>query len=229
MSVQTSKSAAACPARLPSEFGLIRPMPPLWLLPTKDDLDPRDRFEAAPELEAWIRQAFIDGICDTVNPDHAHLQDATLGCLWTNVELRIGMKRVAATAEAPFSQGNAWKKGRFNQQLEAWFGCMPDFILTFDALLAVRAPDLGFCARCEHELYHCAQAENKDGDPKFSLSTGDPIFAIRGHDVEEFTPIALRYGVKACAGDSENFVRAAMQKPLFGHAEIEGACGTCGR
>lgn len=199
-------------------------MPPGDLLLMEDD-----HFQAAPELEAWMRQAFIEGDLPTVNPDHSHLAEASIGVLWTNAKNKKGGKIVGGTAEMPSTQGDLWKRGRFAQQNREWFGCEPTFIITISAPLAVRMNHLSFCALVEHELYHCGQKLNKYGEPMFSRADGSPIFFLRPHDVEEFTPIAARYGVGACAGDSIGFVKAANATPLFGLADLDCACGACGR
>jgi hypothetical protein len=50
------------------------------------------------------------------------------------------------------------------------------------------------------------------------------MYAIRGHDVEEFFGVAARYGLP---GDLKALVELAKQQPQLPDRVIEGACGTC--
>ena len=110
------------------------------------------------------------------------------------------------------------------QQIQEWFGDVPDFLITFHAGAAASMDDPSFCALVEHELYHCAQKLDDYGMPKFSQD-GSPSFCIRGHDVEEFVGVVARYGADA-AGVSA-MVDAANAGPTIGRASIAGVCGTC--
>ncbi len=74
-------------------------------------------------------------------------------------------------------------------------------------------------------MLHAAQDRDIYGAPKFSASTGRPVWCIRGHDVQEFTSIVRRYG--ADAAHVREFVDAANGKPEIGHASIAHACGVC--
>lgn len=203
---------------------LVRPRPPASLLRSL-----RDEIVPAPEVVTWLRAAFVSGNFKTKNPDHSHLQDATLGVLWTNIECRIGGCRVAGFAEMPSVTGNLWKRARHDEQLIQWFGTVPTFLITLDADISDSRDDISFCALVEHELYHCGQRLDEFGCPKFSRSTGKPVFGMRSHDVEEFVPIHRRYGIWACAGQSVAFVEAAKFPPLLGYADLGGVCGTCHR
>jgi hypothetical protein len=182
----------------------------------------------APELDAWIRKTFLDDSSPLYNEEHIHLTRADFRSMWTNVPNVKGQMRVAATAEMPFMRGSAWSKARQEVQMQEWFGGIPTFLLTFDAVLAVEADDLQFTARVEHELYHCAHARDEFGAPKFN-DAGQPKFTMKGHDVEEHTGIMRRYGPHGCAGDTIAFLEAAQRMPEIGEVEILGVCGTCGR
>lgn len=203
--------------------GLLRPRPPAECLQDESPI-----FKPSTELRDWLFEAFISGHHVTLNPDHEHLQSARLACLWTNVPQWRGAGRIGGTAEMPSIQGGLWKKLRFEQHLVEWFGYIPDFIITIDAEIANRINDVSFCCLTEHELYHCGQAVYKSGEPKFTKD-GDPVFALRSHDVEEFVAMPARYGIEACAGKSEAFVRAAMKAPMFGAVDLQCVCGSCGR
>lgn len=150
---------------------------------------------------------------------------AEIGVLWTNCTNSKNMRAVMGQAELmpPMAMGR-WQRARAIHQIEEWFGSVPDFLLTFFAPACVDMDDASFCALVEHELYHCAQARDVFGMPKFSKE-GRPIFAIRGHDVEEFVGVVARYGAAASAVSA--LIEAGLGKPLIAQADIAGACGTC--
>lgn len=187
--------------------------------------DAEDRFEPAEDVRQWIVDAFIAETGELANPDHAHLADAHLGVLWTNVANAKAMRIVLGQAEImpPMAMGK-WQRARAIQQVEEWFGSMPDFLITLHAPSASEMDDARFCALVEHELYHCAQKLDRFGMPAFGTD-GKPTFAIRGHDVEEFVGVVARYGADA-AGVAA-MVEAAQRGPTIRRASIAGACGTC--
>lgn len=207
---------------------LSRPRPPEALL-TMEALTAPDRFVPAPELADWLKAAFVDPAGELHDPDHAHLANASLACLWTTAENRRQMRRIVAQAEIPAQslRGSRWAKARAEQQLLEWFGTPPDFLLTFDALHAAEVDDVVFCALCDHELRHCAQAEDEYGAPRFNRETGEPVFALRGHDVSEFVGTVRRFGIEAAGPEATEMVIAAAQKPQIARAAIAQACGTC--
>jgi hypothetical protein len=186
-------------------------------------------FRPAHDLAEWLKACFVKPGGVLANPDHVHLVTADLACLWTNVPFRRGGRIVAATmAMAPHVQGSGWVKARGAFQLERWFGREPRFLATFQTDLWEDADDFTACARAEHELYHAGQATDEYGCLKFKQN-GDPCFALRGHDAEEFVGVVARYGVNAAAGGVRELVAAALKPPSIGEAQVAAACGTCGR
>jgi hypothetical protein len=183
-----------------------------------------DRVEPDLELVAWIRRHWLEEGGAFFNEDHAHLLPASIGAVWTNVSHRSRQLWVLAEARQPSVQTGPWGRARHDQQLREWFGEVPDFLLTF------YAPTLGtlggreFCAIVEHELYHCAQATTDLGAPRFHRDSGLPIYAIRGHDVEEFVGVVRRWGASKPVRD---LVAAAASAPTIEDPAIVGACGTC--
>lgn len=200
---------------------MSRPFPPEALV---EDVA-NDLFCPDDDLREWIISTFISETGDLANPDHAHLSEANLGVLWTNCDNSRNMRSVIGQAELmpPMAMGK-WQRARASQQVVEWFGDMPDFLLTFSAPAAAMMDDTSFCALVEHELYHCAQKLDRYGMPAFNRA-GLPVFAIKGHDVEEFVGVVARYGAQA-AGVSE-MIDAANRRPSIGLASIAGACGTC--
>lgn len=197
----------------------MRPQPPIEMIS-----DYSERFEPADDLRAWIMETIIDEAGALHNPDHSHLAQAKLGVLWTNCENAKNMRVVIGQAELmpPMAMGK-WQRARAVQQIEEWFGDVPDFLLTFSAPAAASMDDGSFCALVEHELYHCAQKQDIYGMPKFGQD-GLPSYGIRGHDVEEFVGVVARYGPTA---EVMRMVEAANNRPTVAIADIAGACGTC--
>jgi hypothetical protein len=207
---------------IPLGASLARPRPPEELA---DPLRVPELFRPAPELEAWVRATFLADGAPLLNEDHAHLTQAVLGVLWTNVSNRRQQRTILATAEQPTPRGAKWAVARAEHQLVGWFGAVPDFLLTFDAPIAEQLDDTTWCALVEHELYHCAQALDDYGAPKWHRD-GTPMFAMRGHDVEEFVPVVRRYG--ATSPDVQALVAAARDtRGRVPVVSIAGACGAC--
>jgi hypothetical protein len=198
---------------------MTRPLPPLDLFQIESVTLPTS------DLWTWIQATFLSQKSELYNAEHDHLSSALVGCIWTNVKKIKHMKRVAAQAEKPLFK-DPWQKARGEQQLRDWFGCIPDFLITFDAFYAQECDDLAFCALVEHELYHCAQQVDKHGFPKFS-EDGWPRFGIKGHDVEEFTGIVERYGLRAAGEEAIKFVEASKRAPLIKAVNVDIACGAC--
>lgn len=209
---------------------LSRPRPPADLVAMGNMTDP-DTFVPGPELVEWIQSAYLEEGGPLYTPEHAHLTAARLACLWTNAENTRQMRRIVGQAEMPAraNKGGKWQKARAEQQLREWFGEVPDFLLTFDALHAAECEDAAFCALVDHELTHCAQALDEFGMPKFNRDTGMPEFTLRGHDVEEFVSVVQRFGVEAAGDAATEMVIAAANRPEIAPARLAQACGTCVR
>lgn len=199
---------------------MTRPVPP-----SETVSDPFPRFVPAPELEEWTRQQFINELSPLHNPEHEHLQEAEIGFLWTNVENTKRQRMILGQCQLVTQSGDKWSQGRSLFQLHEWFDLQPDFLITIFAPRAVVMSDAEFMALIEHELYHAAQDRDAFGEPKFNSDTGKPVFAIRGHDVEEFVGVVRRYGADA-AGVRE-MVAAANKGPEIAEGLISRACGTC--
>ncbi len=207
---------------------LTRPRPSSDLV-TMDGLAEPDKFIAAPELTEWVRKAFIAEGGPLYAEEHGHLEQASIGFLWTTAANSRRGRQIVGQAEMPGNSAPAgkWKKARSEQQLIEWFATVPDFLITIDAVYASNAEDLAFAALIDHELCHCAQAEDEFGAPKFSQATGKPVFQIRGHDVEEFTSVVRRFGIEAAGEAATEFVIAAAQTPTIAAAKVARSCGTC--
>lgn len=205
---------------------------PHWFRPTPpEELIQRgaERFSPAREVEQWFREVVFDYAGPLYNPDHSHLEEARIGVVWTNAENEQGMRPVAGTAELINLNGRRWSKARQRYQLDQWFGGwfegeLPDFLITLDAVCAYTMTDIEFCALVEHELYHCGHKRDRYGEEMYGFDER-PVFALRGHDVEEHLGIVERYGM--VGANVRRLVEIAGRKPTIAPAEISWACGTC--
>lgn len=178
------------------------------------------------ELAEWAIATFVAEEATLRNDDHAHLRSAEVGFLWTNVANTRQGRRILGEAEVGRPRGTMgkWPRARAEAQLLQWFGAVPDFLVTIDARYAADCEDAEFCALVEHELYHCGQERDEFGAPKFT-KWGQPVFGMRGHDIEEFVGVVRRYG--ASAAGVQDLIDAAKHKPEVARANISQACGTC--
>lgn len=205
---------------------IIRPLPPDSL---RDPNPFVGEFIPAPEVVQWIEQSFLHDESPLYNEEHSHLASANLGALWTNAANTTKQVEVIGQAEVPRAPGTMgkWGRARWKFQMYQWFGPdydKLDFLVTLSAPYCFECSDLEWCALIEHELYHCAQAVDEFEQPKFRKD-GSPVFAIRGHDVEEFVGVVKRYG--AVGRNVQAIADAAMKPPLIGMSAIGQACGTC--
>lgn len=196
-----------------------RPMPPQTLGDVVD-------FAPAPEVLAWVKEQILAEGGPIYNPDHAHLVEADLHVLWAAWGFSRQGRVIIGQAEEMVFRGNAWQKGRQEQQLREWFGRVPDFLITLDASYCRECGDAEFCALVEHELYHIAHKRDAFGAPAFTQA-GLPKLSIQGHDVEEFVGVVKRYGAGNPDGAVARLARAAAAQPEVGRVSIAGACGTC--
>lgn len=207
---------------------MLRPRPPADLIGLEGAVQ-GDTFVPAPDVLAWAKATFIEEGAPLLNHEHAHLSTANIGVLWTNAPNSRHGRDILGQAEfkPPGGTMGKWARARAAAQLAGWFGPEPlDFLITLSAPYAAICSDAAFCSLVEHELCHCGQEKDEFGQPKFSRTTGEPVYAIRGHDIEQFTSVVARYGADA-AGVRELIAAAAMA-PICDDAMIAGCCGTCG-
>lgn len=202
---------------------LKRPFPPEDMM----DVDGGPpSFRPDDKLAKWIHETFISGTGPLVHEVHSHLVQADICCLWTTAMNARQQKEIVGQARIPSPQGERWSRAMAEYQRFEWFGREPDFLLIFYAPYVVTIEDAAWCALVEHELCHCAQAVDKEGERMFD-EEGKPRYALKGHDVEEFVHVVQRYGVENGAGMTRQLVHAAMQAPTVAQADLRMACGTC--
>lgn len=197
-----------------------RPVPSARLAQPGNDVAP------ALKVWEWARTNIVDPAGELYNPTHKHLVRARVGVLWTNVPNTSRGRGILGQAEMP-SAKNPWTEVRQDAQFREWFGWTPDFLITLYAPWAAECTNLEFCALVEHEMLHCAQAKNPMTGALRFTKAGGPVFALRGHDVEEFIDIIRRYGAIGAGSDVVRLVEAAWEKPTVGRASVANACGAC--
>jgi len=202
---------------------LARPLPPDQIM----EVGAEPMFLPATELMSWIDYAYLDEDGPLFTEDHEHLEQGRIAVLWTNCEYMKKGRQIIGQAEKPGSGAGSWTGGRAAFQLHTMFDYDPDFLLTFDALFCAGMDDAAFCALVDHELYHCAQATDREGMPSFNQSTGQMNYCIKGHDVEEFVGVVRRFGIEAAGPEATELVIAASQTPLISPAKLAQGCGTC--
>lgn len=187
------------------------------------------RLRTDHHLSRWVQEVFIDPEGTLHNPDHAHLELAGIGFVWTDAALERKSKRVIGAAEIPNPRGNPVSKLRARWALEELDQWDADFLVTLDSVWCHQANGIEFLALLEHELYHCGQATDENDLPRFNQRTGEPIWTIRAHDVEEFVGVVRRYGAEASSQAVEELVEAARGDPEVGDVDVAAVCGTCRR
>ena len=219
------------------------PGPPVELLDAAVPVKGGGGVAPALDLEAWVASEILAPDRPLSIYDHAHLRPASLGgdhdvrvCfLWcTEVETRQG-RRTLGTCQLGPPTGRAWTAAQRRQQLTEWFGAVPDFLITLDALHAAHALATGrpedVLAVVDHELCHAAQKRDAWGQPLYHPVTDEPAWAIQPHDVEEFVGPVRRWGVQATGvkplADAIDYVRE--NGPDIAPASLDGICGTCSR
>lgn len=165
----------------------------LFEVPEEGELDPRP---IAKRLVASLEE-------------FDHLRQGDAGILYLmRTELKIrGQKAVLGEMSLPFFRGGLADIGAW-ALAKVCGGELPDFVCWLDAEWWRQATARQREALVYHELCHCAHAVNKDGEPKFT-DEGLPVWAVVGHDVEEFSAVARRYG--AWTQDLELFMAALTE------------------
>ena len=139
-------------------------------------------------------------------PEFAHLAEgeARIAFLLASVEVIKAGKQILGAAHLPTVQGQL--KGVFAWTLEQALGFMPDFLITLDLTFWEEADARHREILVYHELCHCIQKADRDGEPRFD-EDDRPVWGIVGHDVEEFSATVRRYG--AYSEDIREFIAAA--------------------
>ena len=154
------------------------------------------------ELDPRPIAARLVAECD----EFQHLSHGDAGILFLmRAEPKIkAQKAVLGEAALPRFMGSLGAVGRW-LLAKACGGDLPDFLMILDSTWWAQATPKQREALVYHEMCHMAHAVDKDGEPRFT-EEGNPIWDIRGHDLEEFNAVVRRYG--AWLGDIESFIHS---------------------
>ncbi len=209
------------------------PTPPRALLDASSPISGGGHVAPAPDLGAWVAAEILAPNRPLSNYDHAHLAEggAVIGWLWSTEVLAKQGRRVLGRCALGHPTGDAWVQAARRDQLLGWFGSLPDFVVILDAWFFAHAVESGNAADAlavvDHELYHCGQERDGDGEPRYTQD-GDPVWGIRPHDVEEFGGVVRRWGIEASAArplvEAIDHVRA--HGPDIARSTLDGVCGT---
>lgn len=101
-------------------------------------------------------------------------------------------RSIIGTCSMPTVQGR--HRRLFTWLMERQIGYEPVFLFTLDkAWWEAASPHMREILMF-HEMLHAGIAKDAFGCDKFHRETGVPIWAIVGHDVEEFEAVVRRYG-----------------------------------
>lgn len=141
-------------------------------------------------------------------PEHRHLVDDDCAIDWlmrAEGKIKHG-NAVLGTCYMPRVNGELSKL--FDWMLERTLGRMPNFLIILDAEYWTEATPIQREILVFHELMHADRARDADGEPRCNAITGEPLWAIRGHDIEQFNAVVARYGADDVHGVAE-FIEAA--------------------
>lgn len=139
-------------------------------------------------------------------PEHIHLFEgnAAVDFLFRQDEVIRGGRRVLGTCCIPGVNGSL--SPLFDWMLERTLGRWPDFLIILDHDYWYGAGPLEREILVYHEMLHAYQKRDAFGSPRVSMATGEPVWGIRGHDIEEFNEVVARYG--AHSSDLQAFLEA---------------------
>lgn len=140
-------------------------------------------------------------------PEFEELRDAEpqIEFLMRNEPKIRNSRCILGTAYVPRVNGEL--SSMFEWLLEQYFAGYPDFLITLDAMYWQDATAMQREILVFHELSHCVHARDAIGNLRYTKE-GAPVFAILGHDIEEFNQVVRRYG--AHRPEVVNFVQAVQ-------------------
>ena len=141
------------------------------------------------------------------DPEHAHLRehDIQFAYLFRNAPKAKGGKVVLGSVHEPTCQGDM--RDVFEWMLGRLFGSLPDYVMILDRGFWEGVTPQTREALLYHELCHVKQALDEYGSPRFNRQTGEPIYRLVAHDLEEFNAVVAKYG--AWSPDIADFIAAA--------------------
>jgi hypothetical protein len=185
-----------------------RPMPPDHLRRMVVD------FARAYDVEALVREEFVNRRGIYFDPEHGHLASASIGVLWaSSAHVDRGSEKAGTAQLVKQAEPRKWGDAIRHRFMADMFGInFPDFLITLSAPHCAIYSDREFFALLDHELSHCGTAKDEYGAPRFNDS-GRPVYTIRPHDHEGFVGTTERWG--AHASGAAGLAAAAAKQPRF--------------
>lgn len=152
-----------------------------------------DEYTVAEEAERIGRR-----LIDSIDP-HAHLRDAEISYVFRDDELRRQGKVIAADcilvarilqSDKRWSRLVKWALLRITSRIS-----LPDFLVLIDRNIWEGMSIAEKVALMDHELSHAWFQTEEDGETQKFKKDGSPLWAIKGHDIEEFRGVVGRNGL----------------------------------
>ena len=144
----------------------------------------------APDAKA-IGEALIKEFAE----DLGLLDGAAIGYVFYADALRLRGADAAAIAWIPQIQGEAWKRSLFEVGLSLILGFEPSLLVIIQEQEWAVSEHNEHRRLIFHELLHFRQKENrKTGAPMFNQMTGEPVWEVVPHDVEQFNRVVELFG-----------------------------------
>lgn len=169
-----------------------------------DDDDPGEAFGLPPgdNHPADIAARLL------AHDEHRHLKDNEVSIGWLmrcDEKIKGGRLELGSVHDTKtMFQGGFRDLGL--QLLAGMLGELPQFVIVLDKAWWTQAGARDREALVWHELAHIKQGLDRYGAPRFDRE-GNPVWEIRGHDVEAFNSELARYG--AWKGDIAQFLATA--------------------
>jgi hypothetical protein len=188
-------------------------------------------FSRAEALEDFTQRQFLDRSGLFFDPEHGHLTNVFIGILWaSSTHVDKGSVKAGTAQLVKRSEPTKWSEAVQQVFLHQMFGAttLPIFRITLHAPTWFAYNDRQRFALLDHELSHCGHAKGAFGEPRFSSTTGQPVWCTNPHDSETFVGTTERWGAEASG--SAGIVRAALKPPRFAWVpgsdlNISAVCG----
>lgn len=127
-------------------------------------------------------------------PEHKHLIENNIRVeyLFRHDVKMSGGKMVLGSVHEPSCQGAM--RPLFEWLIDRLFGYLPDYLMILDKGFWDSVTGNTREALIHHELMHIQQKRDEYGEPRFNRITGEALYGLAAHDIEEFNLTAQRYG-----------------------------------
>ena len=172
-----------------------------------EDLAPDATFRLAVEGPDDPRPIMARLVMDCPEFEDLRVGEPAIMVLFRGVPKVKGGKLILGEMCLPNFQGSLGQVALW-LLAKACQGELPDFLLILDSEWWAEATENQRSALVHHELCHCMIAVDREGEKRFT-DEGDPVWAIKAHDLEGFNATARRYG--AWLGDIRDFMEALRE------------------